>query len=508
MSDVNPLNRDKFTRTLLTTVNPKDITNIRRVKNLGRLFEGLQYRVKESNIQNNLKEIEELESTKEKIKKLESKKKDSTKSKEERISIGKKIKSEEIEEKRLETRITYNKELPFKILDNVSYQISNQIDSTLDLEKILCITLAMHPRKDDENQPALSEERKPAYFSTLLCAMIRFKNEKSRFKNEYMNKVYQRYNENQDSDIKDKKLDDLIKTDIYAPIIKAAYTYFISMQYRNTKELKKKLDINLIEMKKSKGNKIKIEELKKKNNELRKELINESKINAIKFLTESKDVTTHKFNHQEEKRIFEKEEKEKNKFTLSILKSMYSQKGEMGDLIKVVQRYTNLILPKEPLNPEDSPLRAYDNLLISSKTNKRDKDGNKLDEMLLHPGYVNQLLNMMGAYPIGIGLYVDIGEGILDKVVPTKLFPKNPFQPVGKKLTKQFLNVLPSDYVIVSEKNNIFSKKYTGNLKETNFSTQYDREGIGDLFWKLCDVIGHSVDDGKLFQIAQKWNLI
>ena len=261
MSDVNPLNRDKFTRTLLTTVNPKDITNIRRVKNLGRLFEGLQYRVKESNIQYNLKEIEELESTKEKIKKLESKKKDSTKSKEERISIGKKIKSEEIEEKRLETRITYNKELPFKILDNVSYQISNQIDSTLDLEKILCITLAMHPRKDDENQPALSEERKPAYFSTLLCAMIRFKNEKSRFKNEYMNKVYQRYNENQDSDIKDKKLDDLIKTDIYAPIIKAAYTYFISMQYRNTKELKKKLDINLIEMKKSKGNKIKISDI-------------------------------------------------------------------------------------------------------------------------------------------------------------------------------------------------------------------------------------------------------
>ncbi len=151
---------------------------------------------------------------------------------------------------------------------------------------------------------------------------------------------------------------------------------------------------------------------------------------------------------------------------------------QIDDLLQICKVYSSFILPVKTKIDKELHIKAYDMM--------RQQAADKL----LNPLYTKTLLAMMGRFPIGSGIYFIDSQrhgGTVDKALVVGLNPRNPDEPIVKRVTTNYRNMIDSVSGTVAKNINLFfvqarsDENFTRQLK-IRFNTQFKNEEDGLLF--------------------------
>jgi hypothetical protein len=198
-----------------------------------------------------------------------------------------------------------------------------------------------------------------------------------------------------------------------------------------------------------------------------------------------------------EKRIAELTEKELKKaertalmkqaerftFIKDVMDPQINTPREIEDLLQVCRVYSSFILSVKTLVDKELHIKAYDMMQKQS--------GEKKLNLL----YTDTLLAMMGRFPIGSGIYfIDLRRhanefGTVDKALVVGLNPRDPDEPVVKRVTTNYKYKIDPRKGVVAKEFNLFfhqarnERNFTNKLK-IRFSTQFKSED-GDVHFSF-----------------------
>ncbi|EPJ45613.1 MAG: hypothetical protein OFPII_26280 [Osedax symbiont Rs1] len=151
---------------------------------------------------------------------------------------------------------------------------------------------------------------------------------------------------------------------------------------------------------------------------------------------------------------------------------------QIDELLQICKVYSSFMLPVKTKVDKELHIKAYD-MLRQQAVDKR-----------LNPLYTQTLLAMMGRFPIGSGVYFIDSQrhgGTIDKALVVGLNPRNPDEPIVKRVTTNYRNMIDSVSGVVAKNINLFfvqargDENFTRQLK-IRFNTQFKNEEDGLLF--------------------------
>lgn len=162
-------------------------------------------------------------------------------------------------------------------------------------------------------------------------------------------------------------------------------------------------------------------------------------------------------------------------FVKDVMDSHPDALSEVDELFKVCQVYTSFMLSTKGVVDKELNIKAYEIM----KKQAKDQQLNGL--------FTDQLLAMMGRFPIGSGIFfIDLRRhanefGSVDKAIVTGLNPVDPDEPEVKRVTTKYKYKLDSGTVRVPKRINLYfeqareAKSFTAKLK-VRFKTQFRTE--------------------------------
>jgi hypothetical protein len=170
------------------------------------------------------------------------------------------------------------------------------------------------------------------------------------------------------------------------------------------------------------------------------------------YIKEGLGLDKYSGNSKEEREIFNKKENEKISFILTLLKTALKPKQGIGNLLKVPEIYTSVVMPTK---------RDYDYAAIPRVFKMMD---NAVERGVLSKDVVNNLLKITGVFPQGYGItYIPQSDDgydldIYEYAIVNSLYPKKPQNPICRIATKHLLfNSSGIDYCIEPDNNLYFA---------------------------------------------------
>ncbi|WP_077338892.1 hypothetical protein [Pseudocolwellia agarivorans] len=183
--------------------------------------------------------------------------------------------------------------------------------------------------------------------------------------------------------------------------------------------------------------------------EKRKKLLQIDYRETVKYLIDGIGRAKYVGNLRDEREAFDEAEKRKLVFIKTLLKSSISPKKGIGNLLKVPQIYTSMILSTKP---------KYDYKLLPKVYQVLDKNAEK---GVCYQLVVDALRTITGIFPLGYGVTY-IAENIhgemqfsYEYAIVKHLYPENPELPICRTATRNLAFISFGQDIIVSKERNL-----------------------------------------------------
>ncbi len=236
------------------------------------------------------------------------------------------------------------------------------------------------------------------------------------------------------------------------------------------------------------------------NAEQRGQLIKENYRHVTQFMVSGLGLQNYSGNSKEERSSFDEAQKQKLLFVRTLLKSMLKPENGVGNLIKIPQIYTSIILnTKSSLSTENIP-RVFQLLTKHAESGQ------------LSMPLVQLLHSVVGDFPMGYGIaYIpkDAGNSSLNQyeyAVVTTLFPESPNQPICRSTTRNMTFHSSHSELHVSTEFNLYFPEAREKLKTmskkrleeilqklwANFETRPELAQILPKYWHPYEYFGNT----------------
>jgi hypothetical protein len=182
----------------------------------------------------------------------------------------------------------------------------------------------------------------------------------------------------------------------------------------------------------------------------RKELLQINYRETLKYLTEGIGIPTFVGNTKAEREQFLVDEKDKLTFIKQLLKSSVHPKNTIGNILKVPQIYTSIIL---------STKTSYNYKLLPKVFQVLNKNA---EIGACAQSVVDALYKITGIFPQGFGIvYMPLGEfwgqgDCYEYAIVNRLYPKNPEQPNCRMTTRQLTFIGYGQNCVVKNSSNLY----------------------------------------------------
>lgn len=196
----------------------------------------------------------------------------------------------------------------------------------------------------------------------------------------------------------------------------------------------------------------------------RKELLQINYQQTVKYLTDAVGIPVFVGNTKAERDSFYADEHEKQRFVQQLLKSSVNPKKSIGNVLKVPQIYSSIIL---------STKTSYNYKLLPQVFQVLNKNA---ELGACSQGVVDALYKVTGMFPQGFGVvYLPQGEfgeqgDCYEYAIVNALYPENPKQPFCRMVTRKLAFMGFGHDVVIKEDNNLYfsqtAKKLTTLSKD------------------------------------------
>jgi len=182
----------------------------------------------------------------------------------------------------------------------------------------------------------------------------------------------------------------------------------------------------------------------------RKELLQINYQQTIKYLTGAIGIPAFVGNTKAERDAFYAEEHEKQRFIQQLLKSSVNPKKSIGNVLKVPQIYTSIIL---------STKTSYNYKLLPQVFQVLNKNA---ELGACSQGVVDTLYKITGMFPQGFGVvYIPLGDfgekgGCYEYAIVNGLYPEKPKQPICRMVTRKLAFMGFGHDVVIKENSNLY----------------------------------------------------
>jgi hypothetical protein len=182
----------------------------------------------------------------------------------------------------------------------------------------------------------------------------------------------------------------------------------------------------------------------------RKELLQINYQQTIKYLTEGVGIPAFIGNTKAEREDFYADEHEKQKFIIQLLKLSVNPKKSIGNVLKVPQIYTSIIL---------STKASYNYKLLPQVYQVLNKNA---ELGACAQGVVDALYKITGMFPQGFGVvYIPLGEfgeqsDCYEYAIVNGLYPEKPKQPLCRMVTRNLAFMGFGHDVVIKENSNLY----------------------------------------------------
>lgn len=226
---------------------------------------------------------------------------------------------------------------------------------------------------------------------------------------------------------------------------------------------------------------------------------------TLNYLTDGLGLDRYIGNSKSEREIFNKSEEEKSAFICSLLKSAINPKQGLGNLIKVPQIYTSVVLPTKRNFTYHSFPRAFQMLNKNVEIGAIDKQ------------VVESLLKITGIFPQGYGItYVpknSDGYNLerYELAIVNTLYPQEPYSPICRIATRYQLFISSGMDLLITSDNNLYFPDARKQLMKT--SPERLKEILSKLWnnfevrWDQVDLIPKCWHPSEYFSLAKRQNV-
>lgn len=373
----------------------------------------------------------------------------------------------------LEEIIQNHRETNHAIINGISNKINAHLSSQKKTEKLLGTLMLNYSTEDSNLRMLVNSQTKPIYQTTLISLMLKdLIDSKYNFKNSKIKSIVNNLEipkEGKRTDIQENY--EILCEQLFTPITQAIYIHQLGL---NSPQSKKILEENEQTL----------------NDKQRIEYLKTSQLKSLEFLMYGINVIRPKLDTKQQETEWIQESKSKILFIRDIIKSINSGKGELGEIIKVCQQYTALIIQDKPKYNSGLEIHAYQLMQSRAKEKK------------INPIFTERLLSTMGQFPIGTGILTyESDYSSIEKAIVTKLYPKNPKEPTIRKVTRRELYQRPKSEETLQQKNNlIFTfKNIPKDLQEKYKNQPTNQNNKPMLFWKPNSVFGNRIQEQHLW---------
>lgn len=194
--------------------------------------------------------------------------------------------------------------------------------------------------------------------------------------------------------------------------------------------------------------------------ESRKKLLQIDYRETVKYLVEGIGVAKYVGNSKEERIAFERSEQHKLLFIKMLLKGSVNPKQGIGNLLKVPQIYTSMILSTKPSYNYKLLPRVYQVLYQNA------------DKGVCHREVVDAMYAITGIFPIGYGvtfiaenLYGELQERY-EYAIVNRFYPPNPEEPHCRTATRNLSFISFGQDIVVSKNRNLYFPETSKKLEK------------------------------------------
>jgi hypothetical protein len=207
--------------------------------------------------------------------------------------------------------------------------------------------------------------------------------------------------------------------------------------------------------------------------EKRKALLKQSYKQTQDYISNGLGCQKYSGNSLEEGREFEQQEKMRLHFQQSLIKDAIVSKLGVGDIIKIPQVYTSIVLStKRSYQRQELPKAA---LLVEKLAQKK----------IVSPQVAKAFIDIVGYFPQGYGVtYIPIdvrgfeGDGY-EYAIVNRLYPKVPKEPICRKVTCQLSYISSGNTEVIKEQ---FNLRFESSRKKL---TKVDKARLIEIMQKL-----------------------
>ncbi len=386
----------------------------------------------------------------------------------------------------LETVLENYSETNNALLTGISNKISHHMQSQKKTEKLLGTIMLQAPTTNKKLRIKLNSESKPVYMSTMASLLIKDLIENGHtFESQYIQEIVSNLNipNKQDTKITETEENfEVLSTKLFSQITQGIYIHQLGLQSESSQKI----------LKEKKGDNSEISK------EQRCEFLKQSSKISLEFLIFGISAQRPKLDTKEQETEWKKKVRKELNFKSEVIKSINHANGEIGEILKVCQLYTSLMLQDK--EHEQQGLENYAYKIMKSRS----------EQGKLNQQFCEKLLNIMGQFPIGSGLFMmnqtlpghkDKNPNLIEKAIVTKIYPKNPQEPFIKKVTRNELYYKYEEQgTLIKCENLTFNFNKLSPLKQKNFKQQYspDQEKA-NRFWKPNDIFNSRISEKNLW---------
>ena len=238
----------------------------------------------------------------------------------------------------------------------------------------------------------------------------------------------------------------------------------------------------------------KLDEFRVLDEPTRKQLLKINFTQTLEYLKNGLGIPRYIGNDKTERDRFVQRHTALNGFMLTLLKDTYLSKVGVGELVKIPQIYTSIVLSTKPDFSKKSLPKGY--VFIEQLAKKG----------ALNTELAKAFVQIVGYFPLGFGVtYIPRTEKGIDReqyecAIVTRLNPAHPAEPVGRPVTRNLSYISSGSDEVIKKSSNLF---FPANRKKlmrigrerlmeimSQLSGNFSPEAVDDLipaFWEPAD---------------------
>lgn len=354
-----------------------------------------------------------------------------------------------------------------EMLNTLSKKIANMMLSNRDASQFIATMMLRAPLPNDHQRCITNEKNKPIYIAALACSLVKRLIKKNELEHDYIQSRFPAKVENESAlNEYDEEQARIYSQEVLTPIITACLIHNIGSYSEQASDIYQ-------------GNRYQVLE-----EEDRKKLIQAIHDNTDKYLQYG--LGKPQFQDYMEP---EKYQQALDKFTLTetILNGYSQALDPMGNLLRLPMIYSSFMMSTKQKHDFRVSFKAYEILQAG------------IDKSVVHQGYGNEFLKMVGQYPLGTGIFFISKESKLpERAVVTGLNPPLPSSAVVKQLTRRQVKFEDHTQVCASKEFIISNEEAR---KASDFGNEYYKKQFPNgFFWNPAEPWERDIDHKRFWR--------